>query len=157
MDTFTFHRAIFIFKVQVYIYNIHPTLSTLFPWTCKNICFSINTSTKTPDTSSYLLPNPLPLRLPWVVRPREITPLPFCRLFLLTSTNLFHQTHSSYFLIFSTKSMSSHSVSPSTYRNYDHCFLEPWPFTQTQCSTLSSTIPMRPYPISRLLSPLTWR
>ena len=54
IQPFNFHHALFILTVQVYIYNILSTLSTLLKLTYKILLLSLNTSTKTLDTSPSL-------------------------------------------------------------------------------------------------------
>ena len=80
--------------MQVYIYIIYPTLSTL-------LC-TFTFPSRPPQRNPYIFPslqlNPPPLYLPRAVQPQEYDPLHLRRPSIWTWTNLFQKTHSSYFI-----------------------------------------------------------
>ena len=149
--TVTFHRTVFIFMMQVYIYILHSILSTLLQTPITSACTS-RPLWILPEYLPSIQPNTLTLWLTQAVRPWERVTLPLCRLSLSIWTNLVHQTHSSYFNL-STISPSSHSAFPSPSLYLNHWLCLPWTSTQTQCSTLFCIIPVRPSPLSWTMSP----
>ena len=112
------------------------------------------------DVLPSLKPTTPPLHLPQVVQPQECVPFPLCRPSLQTQTNLVYQTHSSSFVLFQTSHRLTtvlshiHVSATTTAPGWDFPDLYPWMYTLMQCPILSYSIPVRPSPISQILSPL---